>query len=300
MSNHILTIFTPTYNRAHTLGRVFQSLCRQTCKEFEWLIIDDGSTDNTRELVQSWIDEQPEFCIRYIYQANQGMHGAHNTAYANISTALNTCIDSDDYMPDDAVEKIIRFWNEKGSDDYAGIIGLDIVDSGNVIGEKFTKSGEAIHFYKSPIRGDKKFVIRTDLTSKYPPYPIFKGERYVGLGYKYQLIDQDYTWLTLNEPLVVVDYQEDGSSYNMFRQWWTNPRGFAFIHNNDLKYVKSLKRRIVVATHYVSHCIRSKSFTDIYRSNAPILTTLCFMPGLLLYVYTWVNVELGVKLQQKH
>lgn len=102
-----LTIFTPAYNRAHTIGRTYESLCRQTCKDFEWLIVDDGSSDNTRALVEGWIKEN-RIPIRYIYQQNQGMHGAHNTAYRNIETELNTCIDSDDYMPDDAVEKIIR------------------------------------------------------------------------------------------------------------------------------------------------------------------------------------------------
>ena len=100
----LLTVFTPTYNRAHTLPRTYASLKNQDSFCFEWLIIDDGSTDNTRELVESWIAEN-KIPIRYHYQENQGMHGAHNTAYRLINTELNTCIDSDDYMPDDA-EKV--------------------------------------------------------------------------------------------------------------------------------------------------------------------------------------------------
>ena len=131
-----LTVFTPAYNRAHTIGRTYKSLCRQTCKDFEWLVIDDGSSDNTKELVEGWIKEN-KIPIRYIYQQNQGMHGAHNTAYANITTELNTCIDSDDFMPDDAVENIVYFWKQNGSDKYAGIIGLDQVVSGEIIGTKF-------------------------------------------------------------------------------------------------------------------------------------------------------------------
>ena len=118
-----LTIFTPAYNRAHTIGRTYESLCRQTCKDFEWLIVDDGSSDNTRALVEGWIKEN-RIPIRYIYQQNQGMHGAHNTAYRNIETELNTCIDSDDYMPDDAVEKIITFWKRNGSNRYARFTGF--------------------------------------------------------------------------------------------------------------------------------------------------------------------------------
>ena len=158
-----LTIFTPTYNRAHTIGRTYESLLRQTCRDFEWLIIDDGSTDNSRELIGGWIKEG-KISIRYIHQENQGMHGAHNTAYRNIRTELNTCIDSDDFMPDDAVEKIVRFWREHGSDKYAGIVGLDQTEDGKVIGTGFpaglsetTLQG----YYAAGGRGDKSVLPRS-------------------------------------------------------------------------------------------------------------------------------------------
>lgn len=292
-----LTVFTPSYNRAHTLGRTYESLCRQTCKDFEWLVVDDGSTDGTRELVAQWQSRDCGFPIRYIHQENQGMHGAHNTAYANIRTELNTCIDSDDYMLDDAVEKIVAFWGAHGSKEVAGIIGLDIKSDGEVIGTRFASSGELVLLYGSGIKGDKKLVLRTSVAKEYPPYPMFEGEKYVSLGYKYQVIEQDYKWLTLNEPLVVVEYQLDGSSYNMFRQYWNNPRGFAFIHNTDLLYVHDFKRRIMVATHYVSHCLRSHDCAMIFRSNSPWLTTLCLLPGVLLYVYTWYKVRVGAVLR---
>ena len=292
-----LTIFTPAYNRAHTIGRTYKSLCRQTCKDFEWLVIDDGSSDNTRELVEGWMKDN-KIPIRYIYQENQGMHGAHNTAYRNIHTELNTCIDSDDWMPDGAVEIIISFWRKYGSETVAGIIGLDITSSEKVIGNSFLKSGLLIHSTDLSIKGDKKLVIRSKLTGLYPEYPIFEGEKYVGLAYKYQMIDQDFYWLTLNEPLVIVEYQEDGSSYNMFRQWWNNPKGFSFIHNTDLLYVKNKKRRIQVATHYVSHCIRSKSFSKIFKSNAPLLTTCCIPLGICLFLYTKYMVSRGAQIKQ--
>ena len=128
-----LTVFTPTYNRAYILGRCYESLKRQTCKDFVWLIIDDGSTDNTRELVDRWIQEN-KVPIKYHYQENQGMHGAHNTAYELIDTELNVCIDSDDYMADDAVEKIISFWRRHGNEKTAGIIALDSYTDGRIIG----------------------------------------------------------------------------------------------------------------------------------------------------------------------
>ena len=297
MSEKTLTVFTPAYNRAHTIGRTYESLCRQTCSDFEWLIVDDGSTDHTRELVESWIQEK-KIPIRYIYQENQGMHGAHNTAYRNITTELNTCIDSDDYMPDDAVEKICSFWKKYGSDQYAGLVGLDQTENGKVIGTTFPenmKETTLSGFYEQGGKGDKKLVYRTDVIRKYPEYPLFEGERYVGLGYKYQLIDQDYSLLTLNEPLVVVEYQDDGSSRNMYKQYWNNPKGFAFIRKQDMKYKRSCKRKIESCIHYVASSIRAKNRHFIQESPLPVLTILSIIPGIIWYFIIKYNVEKGKK-----
>ena len=167
-----LTIFTPTYNRAYCLHLGYEALCRQTCKDFLWLIIDDGSTDNTRQLVEGWIKEA-KVDIIYHYQENQGMHGAHNTAYDLINTELNTCIDSDDYMPDDAVEKIVTFWKDNGSNQYAGIIGLDVTFDDKVIGTKLPDDRKSIKindFYSEGGKGDKKLVYRTEVIKQYPKY----------------------------------------------------------------------------------------------------------------------------------
>ena len=104
MKNAFADCITPAYNRAHTLVRTYESLLGQDCRDFIWLIIDDGSSDNTAELVKKWQQEDPGFEIRYIYKENGGMHTAHNTAYENIDTELNICIDSDDQMAQGAVE----------------------------------------------------------------------------------------------------------------------------------------------------------------------------------------------------
>ena len=280
-----LTIFTPTYNRAHTLVRTYNSLCQQTCKDFEWLIIDDGSTDNTRVVVEKWICNS-DFKIRYIYQENQGMHGAHNTAYKNITTELNTCIDSDDYMPVDAVENIITFWYENRSNKYAGIIGLDQREDGSIIGTTFRpelKETTLMNFYANGGKGDKKLVYRTDIVKQYPEYPLFDGERYVGLAYKYMLIDQDYKLLTLNKPLVIVEYQADGSSNMMWKQYWNNPRGFAFFRKTEMFIAPTLTRRFISCIHYVSSCIISKNKKFLKESPQKVLTLFAIIPGVILY-----------------
>ncbi len=289
-----LTIFTPAYNRAHTIGRTYESLCRQTCKDFEWLIIDDGSQDNTRELVEGWIAESI-IPIRYIYQQNQGMHGAHNTAYRNITTELNTCIDSDDYMPDDAVEKIITFWKAHGSDRYAGLVGLDIDDQHKqIIGKAFpegltetTLSG----YYAAGGSGDKKLVYRTEVINSYPEYPIFEGERYVGLAYKYMLIDHDYKLLTTNDPLVVVDYQCDGSSASMYRQYWNNPKGFAFYRKTEIVCAPTLKRKFISCIHYVASSFICKNKRFIIESPRPFLTAIAIPLGYIWYLYIKFKIK---------
>jgi glycosyltransferase involved in cell wall biosynthesis len=263
-----LTIFTPAYNRVHTIPRTYESLCRQTCNDFEWLVIDDGSTDNTKELVEGWIAEG-KIPIRYIKQENQGMHGAHNTAYRNINTELNTCIDSDDWMPDDAVEKIVGFWKQYGSDKYAGIVGLDRIETGEIIGAKFPenlKTTTLQGYYARGGSGDKKLVYRTDIIRRYSEYPLFEGERYVGLAYKYMLIDQDYQLLTINEPLVTVEYQQDGSSYNMYRQYWLNPKGFSFFRKTEMVCAPTLKRRFISCVHYVASSIIARNGKFLWES----------------------------------
>ena len=298
MENKTLTVFTPAYNRAHTITRTYESLCRQTSKDFEWLVIDDGSTDNTRELVEKWIEED-KIPIRYIYQQNQGMHGAHNTAYKNIDTELNTCIDSDDYMPDDAVEKICSFWEKHGSDRYAGIIGLDVTESSKVIGTSFPaglKETTLGDFYLQGGSGDKKLVYRTSVIRQYPEYPLFEGERYVGLAYKYMLIDQDYKLLTLNEPLVVVECQGDGSSVNMYRQYWNNPNGFAFFRKTEMMTTKYVKRRFMVCIHYVSSSFIDKNKHFIKESPRKLTTILAIPFGYLLYRYIAHKVKKNAKM----
>jgi glycosyltransferase involved in cell wall biosynthesis len=284
---YTLTIFTPTYNRAYILHQCYESLLRQTYKDFKWLVIDDGSSDNTRDLVQKWINEGI-IPIEYFYQENQGMHSAHNAAYRLIDTKLNTCIDSDDYMPDDAVEKIIAFWKEKGSRKYAGIAGLDITKGGEIIGTKFPDNLKEITlsgFYARGGRGDKKLVYRTEVINSYPEYPLFEGEKYVSLGYKYLLIDQDYKMLILNEPLVIVEYMPDGSSLNMFRQYIKNPKGFIFIRKVGMKYAYSYRRRFVECIHYVSSSIMLGNKKFLAESPCKLTTFLAIPFGIALYFY---------------
>jgi glycosyltransferase involved in cell wall biosynthesis len=286
--NAILTVFTPTYNRAYCLQRCYESLKRQSHKNFIWLIIDDGSSDNTQELVQGWVDEN-SLTIKYHYQKNQGMHGAHNAAYRLIDTELNVCIDSDDYMTDDAIEKIISFWEKFGDGKYSGIAALNIDTNSHVIGTRFpgnlTSSPLNKMYEQGLIKGDKKLIYRTDVMKQYPEYPLFDGEKYVSLGYKYLLADKDYELLLMNEPVCVVQYMNDGSSLNMIHQYRKNPQGFAFIRKVGMVHAFTFKRRFIEAVHYVSTSMILKNWKFICESPRKIMT-LCAVPfGVMLNMY---------------
>lgn len=280
-----LTIFTPAYNRAHTLTRTYTSLCQQNCKDFIWLIVDDGSQDNTAALVKQWQANNNGFEIRYIYKENGGMHTAHNTAYENIDTELNTCIDSDDKLAPGAVEKIIKKWEQVRDQGYAGIIGLDADFDGNVIGKGFPPGmteTSVVGYYAAGGSGDKKLVYRTDIINRYPPYPVFKGEKYVSLAYKYRLIDQTYKMAVLDDVLCNVEYQPDGSTGTMWKQYLDNPKGWAFWRKVRMQYPKPENRLAKDCIHYVAESIIGRNIHYISESPCKILTIILTPLGALL------------------
>ncbi len=290
-----LTVFTPSYNRAYCLHQCYESLVAQTNKDFCWLIIDDGSSDNTEQLVQSWIDEG-KIEIKYHYQENQGMHGAHNGAYRLIDTELNVCIDSDDFMPENAVNDILTFWNsqtEETKHSVAGMIGLDSFKDGKVIGNEFpvslTKSTlEQIHNVHN-VKGDKKLVYKTEVVQKYPPYPLFEGERFVPLGTLYLMIDKEYQVLCLNKVLCIVEYMPDGSSLNIVKQYFRHPKGFQYARKINMKHSNYLKVKLKNAVHYVSHSIQLKDWGFLGKSPKKALTFFMIPAGILLYCYVWYH-----------
>lgn len=288
-----LTVFTTSYNRAYLLPQLYDSLCRQTVKDFSWLIVDDGSSDTTKSLVASW-QQEDVIQIQYIYQENQGMHGGHNTAYQNITTPLNVCIDSDDFMPDDAVAIILENCINL-DENFAGILGLDANQQGGIIGTAIPEHLMAVKLNElytlHQVRGDKKIVYRTAIVNKYPKYPLFENERFVPLDYKYLLIDQDYDLKPVNAVFCVVEYQEDGSSMNMFKQYRKHPNGFAFSRITRIKYGKTFKERFKNAIHLVSSAVFAKDFSWLLRSDKPLLVLTAIPFGVLLNLYIRINTK---------
>lgn len=284
-----ITVFTPTYNRAYCLHQCYESLVDQTNTDFVWLIIDDGSTDNTSELVAGWIN-QGKVDIKYHYKENGGMHSAHNEAYDKIETELSVCIDSDDFMPVDAIDKILSKWADvRNKNEVAGLIGLDSYKNGKIIGGRFPEglhetTLEDLH-YKYKIFGDKKLVLRMEVVNLYNRYPIFDNERFVPLGTLYLQIDKTYKLICLDEVLCIVEYMDDGSSRNIFKQYMRHPKGFQYARLNAMKYYSYPIIRFKNAIHYISHSIQLRDPEFLKKSPKKFLTLIALPFGAALYYY---------------
>ena len=287
-----LTIFTPTYNRIELLARCYRSLQMQTNKNFIWLIIDDGSSDNTANTVNKWIADESDFIIKYIYKENGGLASAYNEAIANINTELSVCIDSDDFMPADAVEKILSFWSIHGSNKYAGIVGLDFNLDNTIIGDPLpnTKSINLIDLLVGKYKinnGDRTNVVRTSLYKEVAPMQLFDGEKNFNPHYMHLQISQNYNFLVLNENLRYVEYQPQGMTASIFNQYKNSPNSFLetrrlYLSFKNVPIIFKLKNAI----HYVSSSILSGKFLKyMIQSPCKVLTTLAVIPGLFLTAY---------------
>lgn len=253
------------------------------------MIIDDGSTDDTKSLIKQWqLENRVE--IIYIYKINQGMHSGHNVAYEKITTPFNVCIDSDDYMPPHAVEIIVREAKKiKDDPSFSGIIGLDALENGQLIGSKIPDHLEKIKlnelYLLHGVTGDKKLVYKTAFMKQVAAYPIFEGEKFVPLDYKCLLLDQQYDLLPVNEVLVIVEYQDDGSSRNMLKQYRRHPRGFAFSRISRINYGVTLKEKLKNSIHLVSSSFFTGNFASLFRTKHTGIVLASIPAGFFLNMY---------------
>lgn len=319
-----LTVFTPTYNRKHTIVRTYESLCPQSCADFDWLIIDDGSSDGTRAWVESlgekivgsgtrfdwmgcllegkdanhFVIQTERFDIEYIYKPNGGLYTGYNTAYATIQTELCVCVDSDDYMPDDAVEKILKCWKDRGEKKYAGILGLDYnITTRELIGGRFPEGLNEAFFYDLTLKklhgGDTKPVLRTDLMRAVAPQVGFPDEKNFNPVYMMLQVCDNNPVLLLNENLCNVEYQigADSMSQGIWRQYINSARSFAKLRllEMSLKH-NTWGNKMRVCIHYISSCLLSKDSEWLKKSPLKAMTLMLFPFGFVMYLLVrWKN-----------
>lgn len=284
-----LTVFTPTYNRAYTLQRTYESLCKQTSLDFEWLIVDDGSTDNTEELVEEWKNDA-NFLIKYFRKSNGGLHTGYNVAIQNIETELCMCCDSDDYLPSDAVETIVKIWKDKGSDNLAGIIGLDFIHgTDEPIGGYFSDTSKNCHFLDLTPKlghvGDVKMVHRTALLKPHVPMPSLNGEKNFNPIYIFLKINPQLDYILLNKNLCFVEYQPTGMSANIFYQFRNSPRSFAELRKVRLVHPRiKFSRKIVDAAHLFSSSLIAKDLSILKDMPHKWMLAVSAPLGLAIYL----------------
>lgn len=224
-----ITVFTPTYNRAHLIETLYASLCRQSYRDFEWLVVDDGSTDDTEALFTR-LKEDADFSVRYYKKENGGKHTAINLGLELAQGELFFTVDSDDYLTDDALEKVARWESELPKNPrFCGFAGRLADTSGRLSGmvsEGTWFDGSTLDRY-GIAGGERAMVFYTEIHKKYP-YPVFPEERFLTEAVTWNRMARDgYRFRFYNEVIWIYEYQSDGLTGTGMSLYQRNPRGYA-------------------------------------------------------------------------
>ncbi len=277
-----LTVFTPTYNREKLLPRVYESLCSQTDKDFQWLIVDDGSTDNTESLVKSWISDG-RIALRYYRQENGGKMRAHNTGVRLSDTELFVCLDSDDYFTPDAVSAILMKWKSVA----------ERADCGGIVAHKGENSEHTLYgavmpemefstlqgLYRNGFKGETTLIFRTAVLKQHL-FPEIPGEKYVPEDVVYDEIDREYVLAVMPKILTVCEIVDSGLTDRADVLRRENPTGWY------LYYVNRSKSTVfsLLKLKYISHYLRfrgaaSKEVRE--KEYLPLSLSVLGIPGAL-------------------
>lgn len=265
------TIFTPTYNRGYILSQLYESLKMQTLKDFEWIIIDDGSVDETEQLAKSWCKEDVGFSIIYKKVENGGKHRAINQAVQIAKGKMFFIVDSDDYLVKNAVEKIKYYESslEGNKKKFAGVSGLRGYTEQKVIGEKLKKQyidTDNTKRRKYHLLGDKAEVYYTEILKKYP-FPEIKGEKFIQEAIVWNKIASDgYQIRWFNDIIYICNYLEDGLTKGALKLYKENPKGYLMYIKSEVKNTHpSYKRKLKYFYGYYIAVIDKKSEKDIAK-----------------------------------
>ncbi len=284
-----VTIITPAYNRAKHLKDLYESLKKQTVRDFEWLIVDDGSTDQTKQTVQDFC-AQGQVVIRYLLRENGGKHRALNTGISMIDAELTFIVDSDDYLPDDAVETILAYHAKyKGREGLCGYSFLRCFPDGKV-NTAYFKQDEEISTYRDVringgIGGDKAEVFYTRILKQFP-FPEYEGERFLPEDLVWMRMSGPYQMVHINKCIYIGEYLEGGLTNSGRAMKVHSPRGMqqrslVYLHDDGV----CLKVQVKMMLLYIIY--------GRFAGNAPgrlyrevprkLLFIVLLLPACLLY-----------------
>lgn len=243
MKEIFCTVFTPTYNRAYILNKLYESLLSQTIKDFEWVIVDDGSSDNTKELVNEWKKIENGFNIIYKFQKNGGKHRAINSGIDIARGKMFFIVDSDDYITDFAIEKI-KYYESTIKDSkykFAGVSGYKGYNKNDFIGKSINKEYiDALNTQREKygLLGDKAEAYYTEIL-KNNKFPEIEGEKFMTESVVWNSIaGQGYMIRWFNELICICNYIDDGLTRQGNNLLINNPKGYLLSIKTDIKYVK--------------------------------------------------------------
>ena len=236
-----ITVFTPTYNRAYILENLYRSLQRQRFRDFEWLVVDDGSDDNTRQLLETWQAESNPFPIRYIHQENGGKCRAINQGLKHASGLLFYTVDSDDYLTDDALEKIAQWEQilprEEKFCGFCGNLGTAPDTTPNSLFPEGYFDGNAFDRYGA-VTGERAFVFYTDIHRRYL-YPEFPGEKFMTEAVTWNRMAHDgYKLRFYNDVICIYEYKPDGLTQAGYELFLKNPQGTGLFFREKAVFLK--------------------------------------------------------------
>lgn len=284
-----LTVFTATYNRGHLIGRIYEALLRQSSYDFEWLVVDDGSTDNTSELFETYLSRQNPFNIRYYRQENQGLISALNKGVQFAQGKYLSKIDSDDYPVDTFAENVLQWINEiSGVSTVYAVGGLKVTSKGCPLKGSWPSfknwvDASDLERAKYNIDADLQEAWSVEILKRYQ-FPLWKGEKFAPEQIVFhQIALNGYKIRWHAQPLTVCEYQEGGLTLGASKLERMNPMGYAMMFNQKLNR-KDLyfMERVKTAMNHIALSWVGKNPLYIVKSNDKLFTFLVLLPGTLL------------------
>lgn len=284
-----VTVLTPTFNRGGRLQSLWNSLQKQTVKDFEWLVVDDGSTDGTKNLITQ-LQEKSDFPIRYIYKNNGGKHTALNVGIQTICSELTFIVDSDDCVTDDAVEAILKIHQKyRSQNNICGYAFLRAFPDGKVNGKKFDVDEEIGSYIDVRVNGDdtgadKAEVFKTHCLKEFP-FPEYPNEKFLGEDLVWVRMARKYEMVHINKAIYVGNYLEDGLTNNRRKHNIASPVGCMHRAEEFMESDLKTRYRIKGGLQYIVYGrFAGVKICDLIRkSRHKVLATVCIPGGLFLH-----------------
>ena len=280
----MLTIFTPAYNRAYILHVLYESLCSQTSQNFEWVLVDDGSTDNTETLAKQWVRDK-KIQMRYIKQENAGKPIAHNRGVKEARGELFVCVDSDDFLVDTAVEEIEKLGRKIKETNLVGILAFrgypDSTPLTTISNDKVKQSTLRDAYNKYGLHGDTMLIYKTDIIKRFH-FVVAEGEKFIPETYLYNQIDNVGKMYIYRKALYMCEYLPDGLTANVAKNLFDNYKSYVIYINSRLTVTESFFDKMKDTMRYEAIMLAHKEKHIIRDAIYPWMALIGYIPSKII------------------